>query len=163
MYMRKRGFCCLKCLGFFCLFVYAWLLTYIQNADQSAFPEYSSLFSVSFLDLMSVKEPSEANMDRLCPVSEETSSQGSTDIPREINETTTTELTVPDEKITQIENILDLWSGSLKVFILYKFLKNKIQMSVCCHRMRRESCSVIALQNAGFLCDFSSFVFAYYM
>nr|XP_038027260.1 centrosomal protein POC5 isoform X7 [Anas platyrhynchos] len=66
-------------------------------------------------DLTSVKEPSEANMDRLCPVSEETSSQGSTDIPREINETTTTELTVPDEKITQIENILDLWSGSLKV------------------------------------------------
>lgn len=112
---------------------------------------------------MSVKEPSEANMDRLCPVSEETSSQGSTDIPREINETTTTELTVPDEKITQIENILDLWSGSLKVFILYSFLKNKIQMSVCCHRMRRESCSVIALQNAGFLCGFSSFVFAYYM
>ncbi|XP_038027255.2 centrosomal protein POC5 isoform X2 [Anas platyrhynchos] len=74
-------------------------------------------------DLMSVKEPSEANMDRLCPVSEETSSQGSTDIPREINETTTTELTVPDEKITQIENILDLWSGSLKTNVLTELRK----------------------------------------
>ncbi|XP_035166269.1 centrosomal protein POC5 isoform X4 [Oxyura jamaicensis] len=72
---------------------------------------------------MSVKEPSEANMDRLCPVSEETSSQGSTDIPREIDETTTSELTVPDEKITQIENILDLWSGSLKTNVLSELRK----------------------------------------
>ncbi|XP_047909627.2 centrosomal protein POC5 isoform X5 [Anser cygnoides] len=74
-------------------------------------------------DLMSIKEPSEANMDRLCPVSEETSSQGSTDTPREIDETTTTELTVPDEKITQIENILDLWSGSLKTSVLTELRK----------------------------------------
>jgi len=80
-----------------------------------------------------MKEPSEANMERLCPVlSEETSSQGSTHGPREINETIATELTLPDEKVTQIENILDLWSGSLKVFILYGILKNHIQMSVCC-------------------------------
>ncbi|KAM9588140.1 centrosomal protein POC5 isoform 4-T6 [Morphnus guianensis] len=66
--------------------------------------------------LISVKEPSEANMERLCPVlSEETSSQGSTCGPKEINETIVTELTLSDEKVTQIENILDLWSGSLKV------------------------------------------------
>lgn len=74
-------------------------------------------------------------MEQLCPVSEETSSQESTHIPREIGETTVTELTVPDEKVTQIENILDLWSGSLKVFIWYAILKNKIQMSVCCCRL----------------------------
>ncbi|XP_074876484.1 centrosomal protein POC5 isoform X3 [Buteo buteo] len=66
--------------------------------------------------LISVKEPSEANMERLCPVlSEETSSQGSTCGPKEINETIVTELTLSDEKVTEIENILDLWSGSLKV------------------------------------------------
>lgn len=72
-------------------------------------------------------------MERLCPgLSEETSSQGSTRGPREINETVTTELILPDEKVTQIESILDLWSGSLKVFILYGILKSHIQMSVCC-------------------------------
>lgn len=80
-----------------------------------------------------MKEPSEANMERLCPVlSEETSSQGSTCGPKEINETIVTELTLSDEKVTQIENIIDLWSGSLKVFILYGILKSCIQMSVCC-------------------------------
>lgn len=69
-------------------------------------------------------------MEGLCPVlSEDTSSQESTRGPREISETVATELTLPDEKVTQIENILDLWSGSLKVFILYGILK---KMSVCC-------------------------------
>lgn len=56
------------------------------------------------------------------PLSEVTSSQGSTHDPREVNKTTVTEVTLPDEKVTQIENILDLWSGSLKVFILYGIL-----------------------------------------
>ncbi|XP_056370721.1 centrosomal protein POC5 isoform X7 [Oenanthe melanoleuca] len=48
-------------------------------------------------------------------VSEATSSQESTHGPREVINTTVIELTAPDEKVTQIENILDLWSGSLKV------------------------------------------------
>lgn len=57
-------------------------------------------------------------MEQIHPaLSEEASLQGSTHSPREINETLVTELTLPDEKVTQIENILDLWSGSLKVFI----------------------------------------------
>ncbi|XP_050769193.1 centrosomal protein POC5 isoform X2 [Gymnogyps californianus] len=79
--------------------------------------------------LISVKEPSEANMERLCPVlSEETSSQGSTRGPREINETVVTELTLPDEKVTQIENILDLWSGSLKTNVLTELRKWKLSL-----------------------------------
>uniref|UniRef100_A0A8B9NCI9 Centrosomal protein POC5 n=1 Tax=Accipiter nisus TaxID=211598 RepID=A0A8B9NCI9_9AVES len=74
--------------------------------------------------LISVKEPSEANMERLCPVlSEETSSQGSTCGPKEINETIVTELTLSNEKVTQIENILDLWSGSLKTNVLTELKK----------------------------------------
>lgn len=90
---------------------------------------------MSFLGLLSVKECTEVRMEQLCPVSEETSSQESTHVTREIDEAIVTELTVPDEKVSQIENILDLWSGSLKVFILYEVLKNKIQMSICCCRL----------------------------
>ncbi|XP_063278830.1 centrosomal protein POC5 isoform X2 [Prinia subflava] len=56
-------------------------------------------------------------------LSEATSSQGCTHDGREVNRTTVTELTLPDEKVTQIENILDLWSGSLKTNILTE-LKN---------------------------------------
>ncbi|KAM6230661.1 centrosomal protein POC5 isoform 2-T2 [Porphyrio hochstetteri] len=71
-----------------------------------------------------VKEPSEANMEQLCPaLSEETSLQGSTHGPGEHKETVVTELTLPDEKLTQIENILDLWSGNLKTNVLTE-LKN---------------------------------------
>ncbi|XP_014107847.1 PREDICTED: centrosomal protein POC5 isoform X3 [Pseudopodoces humilis] len=55
--------------------------------------------------------------------SEATSFQGSTHGPREVSKTIVTELTLPDEKVTQIENILDLWSGSLKTNILTE-LKN---------------------------------------
>uniref|UniRef100_A0A8B9PCJ9 Centrosomal protein POC5 n=1 Tax=Apteryx owenii TaxID=8824 RepID=A0A8B9PCJ9_APTOW len=77
--------------------------------------------------LMSVKGPCEANMEHLCPVlSEKTSSQGSTCSPREINEEIVTELTVPDEKVTQIESILDLWSGSLKTNVLTELRKWKL-------------------------------------
>ncbi|XP_010146906.1 PREDICTED: centrosomal protein POC5, partial [Eurypyga helias] len=79
--------------------------------------------------LLSVKDPSEANMERLCPVlPEETSSQGSTHSPREINKTIETELTLPDENVTQIENILDLWSGSLKANVLTELRKWKLSL-----------------------------------
>ncbi|XP_074934353.1 centrosomal protein POC5 isoform X2 [Phalacrocorax aristotelis] len=79
--------------------------------------------------LISMKASSEANMERLCPIpSEETSSQGSTCGPREISETIATELTLPDEKVTQIENILDLWSGSLKTNVLTELRKWKLSL-----------------------------------
>ncbi|XP_009882553.1 PREDICTED: centrosomal protein POC5 [Charadrius vociferus] len=79
--------------------------------------------------LISMKEPSEANMERVFPVlSEETSSQGSTHGPREIDEAMVTELTLPDEKVTQIENILDLWSGSLKTNVLTELRKWKLSL-----------------------------------
>uniref|UniRef100_A0A8B9IX28 Centrosomal protein POC5 n=1 Tax=Amazona collaria TaxID=241587 RepID=A0A8B9IX28_9PSIT len=79
--------------------------------------------------IISVEKPSEANMEQIHPtLSEETSSQGSTHSPREINETLVTELTLPDEKVTQIENILDLWSGSLKTNVLTELRKWKLSL-----------------------------------
>ncbi|KAM6329081.1 centrosomal protein POC5 isoform 3-T3 [Alca torda] len=79
--------------------------------------------------LISVKEPSEANMEQLRPaLSEETPSQGSARGPREISEATVTELTLPDENVTQIENILDLWSGSLKTNVLTELRKWKLSL-----------------------------------
>ncbi|XP_034629673.1 centrosomal protein POC5 isoform X2 [Trachemys scripta elegans] len=74
-----------------------------------------------------VKGPSQADMEGLCPVrSGETSSQGSSSGPREIDETIVTELSVSDEKVTQIESILDLWSGSLKTNVLTELRKWKM-------------------------------------
>ncbi|XP_030326737.1 centrosomal protein POC5 isoform X2 [Strigops habroptila] len=79
--------------------------------------------------LISVEKPSEANMEQIHPVlSEEISSQGSAHSPREINETLVTELTLPDEKVTQIENILDLWSGNLKTNVLTELRKWKLSL-----------------------------------
>ncbi|XP_074712099.1 centrosomal protein POC5 isoform X4 [Strix uralensis] len=78
---------------------------------------------------VSVKELSEASMERLCPVlSEQPSSEGSTHGPREVNETTVTELTSPDEKVKQIENIFDLWSGNLKTNVLTELRKWKLSL-----------------------------------
>ncbi|OXB66296.1 hypothetical protein ASZ78_004245 [Callipepla squamata] len=90
-------------------------------------------------DLLSVKECTEVNMEQLHPVSEETSSQESTHVPRETDETTATELTVPDEKVTQIENILDLWSGSLKTNVLSELRKWRLSfIEHHKHQMRQE-------------------------
>ncbi|XP_040435762.1 centrosomal protein POC5 isoform X1 [Falco naumanni] len=76
-----------------------------------------------------VKELSEANMDRLSTViSEEASPQESTCGPREINEIIVTELNLPDEKVTEIENILDHWSGSLKTNVLTELRKWKLSV-----------------------------------
>ncbi|KFQ37972.1 Centrosomal protein POC5, partial [Mesitornis unicolor] len=79
---------------------------------------------------ISVKEPSKpSNMERLCSIlSEDASSQGSTRGPSEINETAVTELTLPDENVTQIENILDLWSGNLKTNVLTELRKWKLNL-----------------------------------
>uniref|UniRef100_A0A8C0GV33 Centrosomal protein POC5 n=1 Tax=Chelonoidis abingdonii TaxID=106734 RepID=A0A8C0GV33_CHEAB len=77
--------------------------------------------------LTPVKGPLQADMEGLCPVrSGETSSQGSSSGPREIDETIVTELSVSDEKVTQIESILDLWSGSLKTNVLTELRKWKM-------------------------------------
>ncbi|OXB80908.1 UNVERIFIED_CONTAM: hypothetical protein H355_016925 [Colinus virginianus] len=90
-------------------------------------------------DLLSVKECTEVNMEQLHPVSEETSSQESTHVPRETDETTATELTVPDENVTQIENILDLWSGSLKTNVLSELRKWRLSfIEHHKHQMRQE-------------------------
>ncbi|XP_032531789.1 centrosomal protein POC5 isoform X2 [Chiroxiphia lanceolata] len=60
--------------------------------------------------------------------SEATSSRGSTHGPREVNETTMTELTLQDEKLNQIENILDLWTGSLKTNIMTELRNWKLSL-----------------------------------
>lgn len=76
-------------------------------------PIHSLCLSVS----TSVKEPALTNLDSLCPVgSEDVSSQGSSDSQRDIQESFVRDVNLSDEKVTQIESILDLWSGSLKVF-----------------------------------------------
>ncbi|XP_027738742.1 centrosomal protein POC5 isoform X2 [Empidonax traillii] len=59
---------------------------------------------------------------------EATSSQGSTHGPREVSETIMTELTLQDEKLNQIENILDLWTGSLKTNILTELRNWKLSL-----------------------------------
>ncbi|XP_032865076.1 centrosomal protein POC5 isoform X2 [Tyto alba] len=79
--------------------------------------------------LISVKELSETNMEGGFPVlSEDPSSQGSPRDPRESNETIVTELTLSDEKVTQIENIFDLWSGNLKTNVLTELRKWKLSL-----------------------------------
>uniref|UniRef100_A0A8D0HGX8 Centrosomal protein POC5 n=1 Tax=Sphenodon punctatus TaxID=8508 RepID=A0A8D0HGX8_SPHPU len=71
-----------------------------------------------------MKDPCQADMERLNPIhSEETSSQGSSSCPGEIHDSLVRELTVPDERVTQIESILDLWSGSLKTNVLTELRK----------------------------------------
>lgn len=86
-----------------------------------------------------MKECTEVRMEQLCPVTEETSSQESTHVAREIDEAIVTELTVPDEKVSQIENILDLWSGSLKTNVLSELRKWKLSfIEHHKHQMRQE-------------------------
>lgn len=52
--------------------------------------------------------------------------------PREVSKTTVTELTSQGGKVTQIENIVDLCSGSFKVFTFYGILKNHAQILLYC-------------------------------
>ncbi|XP_063996222.1 centrosomal protein POC5 isoform X1 [Pogoniulus pusillus] len=62
------------------------------------------------------------------PLSEETSSQGRAHSPKVVNEAVATELTLPDENITEIENIFDFWSGSLKTNVLAELRKWKLSL-----------------------------------
>ncbi|XP_007440822.1 centrosomal protein POC5 isoform X1 [Python bivittatus] len=75
----------------------------------------------------SVKESAHVDMERLCPVrSEESSSPGSSSSQRDLQETYVTDLSLSDERVTQIESILDLWSGSLKTNVLTELRKWKL-------------------------------------
>ncbi|XP_074851541.1 centrosomal protein POC5 isoform X2 [Carettochelys insculpta] len=101
------------------------------DADLTAHDRFSSLvdeLSHPKTPVLTPEEgPSQADMEGLGPVrSGEISSQGSSSGPRETDETIVTELTLPDEKVTQIESILDLWSGSLKTNVLTELRKWKM-------------------------------------
>lgn len=89
------------------------------------FQTVSSYSLVSFSVSSSVKQ---AGMEQPALPEATSSTHGA----GEVSKTTVTELTSPDGKVTQIENIVDLWSGSLKVFILYGILKNHSQISLYC-------------------------------
>nr|XP_008101139.1 PREDICTED: centrosomal protein POC5 isoform X1 [Anolis carolinensis] len=74
-----------------------------------------------------IKEPSRTDMEGLCPVdSEESSSQESSCFQRDLQESNVTDLSLSDERVTQIESILDLWSGSLKTNVLTELRKWKL-------------------------------------
>ncbi|XP_060617625.2 centrosomal protein POC5 isoform X1 [Anolis sagrei] len=74
-----------------------------------------------------IKEPTRTDMEGLCPVdSEESSSQESSSIQRDLQESNVTDLSLSDERVTQIESILDLWSGSLKTNVLTELRKWKL-------------------------------------
>ncbi|KAJ6669839.1 hypothetical protein lerEdw1_000388 [Lerista edwardsae] len=76
----------------------------------------------------SVKEPAHSDSEGLCRVrSEESSSQGSSSSQRDLQESNVTDLSLSDERVTQIESILDLWSGSLKTNVLTELRKWKLQ------------------------------------
>ncbi|XP_062828409.1 centrosomal protein POC5 isoform X3 [Anolis carolinensis] len=93
-----------------------------------------------------IKEPSRTDMEGLCPVdSEESSSQESSCFQRDLQESNVTDLSLSDERVTQIESILDLWSGSLKIIanlthavekqkdrieLMKKFAKWRLQHSI---------------------------------
>ncbi|XP_077203496.1 centrosomal protein POC5 isoform X2 [Paroedura picta] len=74
----------------------------------------------------SVKEPAHPGMEGLCPIRSEETSRESSSSQREIQESNTTELSLSDERVTQIESILDLWSGSLKTNVLTELRKWKL-------------------------------------
>uniref|UniRef100_A0A6J0UG90 Centrosomal protein POC5 n=1 Tax=Pogona vitticeps TaxID=103695 RepID=A0A6J0UG90_9SAUR len=75
----------------------------------------------------SVKEPAHTDMEGLCPVRlEESSSQGSSSSQQDLQESNVTDLSLSDERVTQIESILDLWSGSLKTNVLTELRKWKL-------------------------------------
>lgn len=56
------------------------------------------------------------DMEGLCQIrSEETCSPGSSSSQRDLQGTYVTDMSLSDDRVTHIESILDLWSGSLKV------------------------------------------------
>ncbi|ETE67988.1 Centrosomal protein POC5, partial [Ophiophagus hannah] len=66
-------------------------------------------------------------MEGLCPIrSEETSSPGSSSCQRDLQGTYVTDMSLSDDRVTHIESILDLWSGSLKTNVLTELRKWKL-------------------------------------
>ncbi|XP_050185112.1 centrosomal protein POC5 isoform X4 [Myiozetetes cayanensis] len=98
----------------------------LRPADRSARATNDASHSKTPV-LTSVRQSFEANMEQAI-LSEAISSQGSTHGPREVSETIMTELTLQDEKLNQIENILDLWTGSLKTNILTELRNWKLSL-----------------------------------
>ncbi|XP_060091818.1 centrosomal protein POC5 isoform X2 [Heteronotia binoei] len=74
----------------------------------------------------SVKQPARQGMEGLCPVHAEETSEESSSSQQEIQDSNVTELSISDERVTQIETILDLWSGSLKTNVLTELRKWKL-------------------------------------
>nr|XP_056704583.1 centrosomal protein POC5 [Euleptes europaea] len=74
----------------------------------------------------SVKEPVRQDMEEFCALRSEETSEESSSSQRELQETNVTELSLSDERVTQIESILDLWSGSLKTNVLTELRKWKL-------------------------------------
>ncbi|XP_039219952.1 centrosomal protein POC5 isoform X3 [Crotalus tigris] len=75
----------------------------------------------------SVKESAHMDMEGLCPIrSDETSSPGSSSSQRDLQGTYVTDMSLSDDRVTHIESILDLWSGSLKTNVLTELRKWKL-------------------------------------
>ncbi|XP_013916456.1 PREDICTED: centrosomal protein POC5 isoform X2 [Thamnophis sirtalis] len=75
----------------------------------------------------SVKEAAHMDMERLCPIrSEETTSPGSSSSQRDLHGPCVTDISLSDDRVTHIESILDLWSGSLKTNVLTELRKWKL-------------------------------------
>ncbi|XP_070599291.1 centrosomal protein POC5 isoform X12 [Erythrolamprus reginae] len=75
----------------------------------------------------SVKESSPMDMEGLCPIrSEATSPPGSSSSQRDLQGTYVTDVSLSDDRVTHIESILDLWSGSLKTNVLTELRKWKL-------------------------------------
>ncbi|XP_060546635.1 centrosomal protein POC5 isoform X5 [Pantherophis guttatus] len=74
-----------------------------------------------------VKESAHMDMEGLCPIrSEETCSPGSSSSQRDLQGTYVTDMSLSDDRVTHIESILDLWSGSLKTNVLTELRKWKL-------------------------------------
>ncbi|XP_058025207.1 centrosomal protein POC5 isoform X13 [Ahaetulla prasina] len=75
-----------------------------------------------------VKESAHMDMEGLCPIrSEETCSPGSSSSQRDLQGTYVTDMSLSDDRVTHIESILDLWSGSLKTNVLTELRKWKLR------------------------------------
>ncbi|XP_044302260.1 centrosomal protein POC5 isoform X2 [Varanus komodoensis] len=97
----------------------------VSRRKQGRVPDFAASTRTTRIEVStSVKEP---DMEGLCPVrSEESSSPESSSSQRDLQESNVTDLSLSDERVTQIESILDLWSGSLKTNVLTELRKWKL-------------------------------------
>ncbi|XP_062984713.1 centrosomal protein POC5 [Elgaria multicarinata webbii] len=98
----------------------------ISQRKHGRTPDFATSTRTTRIEV-SVKQPAHTDMEGLCPVrSEESSSQQSSSSQRDLQESNVTDLSLSDERVTQIESILDLWSGSLKTNVLTELRKWKL-------------------------------------